>query len=52
MAERFLYMPLIGFAGCAVLAVYGICRSLVPQLDDSSWAQRLWLQSRRAPPWA
>jgi tetratricopeptide (TPR) repeat protein len=44
MAERFLYMPLIGFAGCAVLAVYGICRSLVPQLDDSSWAQRLWLQ--------
>ena len=44
MAERFLYMPLIGFAGCAVLAVYAICRSLVPQLDVSGWAQRIWLQ--------
>ncbi len=44
MAERFLYMPLIGFAGCAVVAVYGICRSLVPQLDVSGWAQRIWLQ--------
>ncbi len=44
MAERFLYMPLIGFAGCVVLAVYAICRHLVPQLDVSSWAQRIWLQ--------
>jgi tetratricopeptide (TPR) repeat protein len=44
MAERFLYMPLIGFTGCVVLAVYGICRLLVPQMDVSSWAQRIWLQ--------
>jgi tetratricopeptide (TPR) repeat protein len=44
MAERFLYMPLIGFAGCMVLAVYAICRSLIPQLDVSEWAQRIWLQ--------
>jgi len=44
MAERFLYMPLIGFAGCVVLAVYAICRRLIPQLDVSSWAQRIWLQ--------
>ena len=44
MAERFLYMPLIGFAGCAVIAVYAICRSLIPQLDVSAWAQRIWLQ--------
>jgi tetratricopeptide (TPR) repeat protein len=44
MAERFLYMPLIGFAGCAVLAVYAICRRLIPQMDVSSWAQRIWLQ--------
>jgi tetratricopeptide (TPR) repeat protein len=44
MAERFLYLPLIGFAGCAVLAVYAICRRLVPHLDVSPWAQRIWLQ--------
>ncbi len=44
MAERFLYMPLIGFAGCAVIAVYAICRQLIPQLDVSTWAQRIWLQ--------
>ncbi len=44
MAERFLYMPLIGFAGCVVIAVYAICRQMVPQLDVSTWAQRIWLQ--------
>ena len=44
MAERFLYMPLIGFAGCVVLAVYAICRQFIPQLDVSAWAQRIWLQ--------
>ena len=27
MAERFLYLPSLGFAGCAVLAVYALCRS-------------------------
>ena len=25
MAERFLYLPAIGFAGCVVLGVYGLC---------------------------
>jgi tetratricopeptide (TPR) repeat protein len=44
MAERFLYLPLIGFVGCAVLAVYSICRRLIPHLDVSPWAQRIWLQ--------
>ena len=44
MAERFLYLPLIGFVGCAVLAVYSICRHLIPHLDVSPWAQRIWLQ--------
>jgi protein O-mannosyl-transferase len=44
MAERFMYLPSIGFAGCLVIAVYAICRQLVPQLDISSWAQRIWLQ--------
>jgi tetratricopeptide (TPR) repeat protein len=44
MAERFLYLPLIGFVGCLVLAVYSICRRLIPYLDVSPWAQRIWLQ--------
>ena len=28
MAERFLYLPSIGFAGCLVVAVYSACRRL------------------------
>jgi tetratricopeptide (TPR) repeat protein len=28
MAERFLYLPSIGFAGCLVAAVYAICRRI------------------------
>ena len=44
MAERFLYLPSIGYAGCVVIAVYAICRRLIPQLDISAWAQRIWLQ--------
>jgi tetratricopeptide (TPR) repeat protein len=28
MAERFLYLPSIGFAGCLVVAVYAVCRRL------------------------
>jgi tetratricopeptide (TPR) repeat protein len=30
MAERFLYLPFIGFAGCAVIAVYALSRRLFP----------------------
>lgn len=44
MAERFLYLPSIGYAGCVVIAVYAICRRVIPQLDISAWAQRIWLQ--------
>jgi protein O-mannosyl-transferase len=44
MAERFLYLPLIGFVGCVVLTVYSLCRRLIPHLDVSPWAQRIWLQ--------
>lgn len=44
MAERFLYMPSLGFAGCVVILVYSLCRLLVWRLDVSGWAQRLWLQ--------
>jgi tetratricopeptide (TPR) repeat protein len=44
MAERFMYLPSIGFAGCLVLTVYAICRRIIPQLDISAWAQRIWLQ--------
>jgi protein O-mannosyl-transferase len=28
MAERFLYLPAIGFAGCLVLAIFAVCRRL------------------------
>ncbi len=28
MAERFLYLPSIGFAGCLVVAAYAVCRRL------------------------
>ncbi len=44
MAERFLYLPSIGFCGCMVVAVYSVCRRLIPNLDVSPWAQRIWLQ--------
>lgn len=44
MAERFLYLPSIGYAGCLTLAVYAISRRLIVKLDLSEWAMRLWLQ--------
>jgi len=44
MAERFLYLPSIGFVGCLVLAVYAICRRIILHFDLSPWAQRIWLQ--------
>ncbi len=44
MAERFLYLPVIGFAGCLVVAVYAACRQFIVKLDISEWALRLWLQ--------
>jgi len=44
MAERFMYVPSIGFAGCLVIAIYALCRKVVGKLDVSGWAQRLWLQ--------
>jgi hypothetical protein len=44
MAERFMYLPSIGFAGCVMLTVYALCRRVIPHLDISTWAQRIWLQ--------
>ncbi len=44
MAERFMYMPSIAYAGLAVIAMYAFCRKVVARLDISTWAQRLWLQ--------
>jgi len=44
MAERFMYLPLVGYAGCLVLAVYALCRRFVARLDVSGWSQRIWLQ--------
>ena len=34
MAERFMYLPSIGFAGCLVVAVYAICRRLPVAVHD------------------
>ena len=44
MAERFLYLPSLGFAGCVVVAVYAAWRNIASQLDISGWAKRIWLQ--------
>ena len=44
MAERFLYLPSLGFAGCVVVLVYVVCRHFIPRLDISAWSQRIWLQ--------
>jgi tetratricopeptide (TPR) repeat protein len=44
MAERFMYMPSIGFAGCVMITAYAICRRFIPRLDVSAWAQKIWLQ--------
>lgn len=43
MAERFMYTPLIGFVGCAVLAVQAICRRLIPHADATPWVPRMAL---------
>lgn len=45
MAERFLYLPSLGFAGCLVIFIYALCRNIVGHLDISGWAQRVWLQT-------
>lgn len=44
MAERFLYLPSIGYAGCLTILVYAVSRRLIVKLDVSEWAMRLWLQ--------
>ena len=44
MAERFLYLPSLGFAGVIVVLVYVTCRRFIPRLDISAWSQRIWLQ--------
>jgi tetratricopeptide (TPR) repeat protein len=35
MAERFMYLPSIGFAGCVVIVIYAVCRRVIPQWDIS-----------------
>jgi len=44
MAERHLYLPLVGFAGLIVFTVYSLCRVLVVRLQGLQWAPALWLQ--------
>ena len=41
MAERFLYLPSIGLTGCAVAAIYAVCRRLSPRwpaAQRAAWA--------------
>ncbi|MBM3858339.1 MAG: DUF1736 domain-containing protein [Verrucomicrobia bacterium] len=45
MAERFMYLPSIAYAGLTVILIYALCRKVVARLDISAWAQRVWLQS-------
>jgi tetratricopeptide (TPR) repeat protein len=45
MAERFMYLPSIAYAGLVVIVTYAFCRKLVARLDISAWAQRVWLQA-------
>lgn len=42
MAERFLYLPLVGFAGCVVVAVFTLCYRL---LEVPAWFdfERRWV---------
>ncbi|HUK83593.1 MAG TPA: tetratricopeptide repeat protein [Verrucomicrobiae bacterium] len=44
MAERFMYLPSIGYAACLVIAVYAVSRWLIPRLNRSEEAQRRWRQ--------
>ncbi len=44
MAERYLYLPLVGFAGAVVFAVYGLCRLLVARLRVIWLGPAVWLQ--------
>jgi tetratricopeptide (TPR) repeat protein len=37
MAERFLYLPSLGFAGCLVLAIDALCRRAPARYDWSRW---------------
>jgi hypothetical protein len=39
MAERFMYLPSIGFAGFVVIATYAVCRRTVPQPAPDSASQ-------------
>ena len=41
MAERFMYLPSIGFAGCVVIAVYAISQRIIPQLNFCAGATDL-----------
>jgi len=43
MAERFLYLPSIAFAGCAVIFVYFVCRKVAGLLPVSDNRDRLWI---------
>jgi hypothetical protein len=39
MAERFMYLPSIGFAGFVVIATYAVCQRIVPQPGPDSPSQ-------------
>jgi len=41
MAERFLYLPSIGFAGVAVIAVYAVCRRMIERWRTAGGAEAI-----------
>ncbi|MCX7887235.1 MAG: DUF1736 domain-containing protein [Verrucomicrobiae bacterium] len=42
MAERFLYLPSVAYAGLTVIAVYTICRKLATAMNVSARAKQIW----------
>ena len=40
MAERLMYLPMIGFAGCAVVAIHSVARRLAPRLCGGPRSER------------
>jgi tetratricopeptide (TPR) repeat protein len=44
MAERFLYLPSIGYAGFVVAAVYAVCSRLIPDLNVFARPRIIWPQ--------
>jgi protein O-mannosyl-transferase len=51
VAERLLYLPLVGFAGCVVLAAEASSRAVIDRLDRARPGGRVAGLDPRAPAW-